>query len=358
MKHAAFLCAMLIVSVTAERPARADSLAAQDLAARAGRRILQGDRRGAVAFLEMAYESDPLPAYLVQIVEQYESLALEGNDPHDLELARAKLRLVIALETDPARKQDFQARLQRLEARAAALPSTPGEPPASGARAVPDSSSPPAQPPPAQPQPAQPQPAQPQPAVTPAPVPPGSPPTPTSRPQEVSVQFVAGDQSESFRVEVGHESCTTPCSLQLAPGPYTMKTTGTASRKITLYVRESSGVVRIPATGSKFVLPGVILVVAGTVVASAFWAFELACPAQLDLLPTACQTANEVIWPLLGSAAVVTGVAFLGYYGAHYVTSVDMEASNEPQTRPAFRLASFGLQPLRSGAAVGAAFSF
>lgn len=313
----AVLCCWAVVagsSVTAS----ATAAEGQDLAARAAKRLHQGDRRGAIGFLEEAYEADALPDYLHQMAEQYEQL--EDGDARDLRLAIALYLECLATEKNPIELQSLHEHLTRLRQK---LVVADGQPVPRTRHATPPA---------------------PPPAVEMAPPP----------PQAVAVNFAAKSDQEQFEVTVAGRKCQTPCTLELFPGRYTLLTTGADAQKLTLEVPHAPGTVHLASSGSRYLLPGILLTVLGPIVAATFWAFENACPSSTDFV---CQGLNEGIWPAVGGVAFITGIAFLGYWGSHQVSVADMQVA-ESDPVPALRLASVALQPMRNGAGAGVGLSF
>jgi hypothetical protein len=366
MSRVLLICSVVLPLILTAGSARADSADAADFAARAQLRLKQDDRRGAVDYLEKAFACDPRQEYAYQLAEQFEDLANEGGDPRDAESAVTYLRRAIANEKDLQRVEDAESRIKRLEARFASgaqkPPAQAAATPASGTAETPAAASAPVPAPAPLTTAAEPGaasaavPAPPAPAAPPRPVEAPAPP-PYPPPHDVAVSFLAGDGAEEFQIDVAGKSCVTPCTIPLHPGPYVMRTSGAATRKISLYVKDGDGAFHIPPTGTRLLIPGIALTVTGLVVATSFWAFGEACIPSLNLLPTPCQLANDTIWPILGSAALITGISFLGYYGSHDVGSLDMEPGDKP-SGSSFRLASLGVQPVRNGAVTGAGFSF
>jgi hypothetical protein len=115
-----------------------------------------------------------------------------------------------------------------------------------------------------------------------------------------------------------------------------------------------AGTVHLVSSGDRFLIPGILLTVIGPLVAATLWSLEYACPSSSDVT---CQGANDAIWPTLGGVAFVTGIAFLGYWGSHRVTTADVEIAPSGAA-PGPRLSSVGFQPMRNGAGAGLGLSF
>lgn len=305
-------------------PARADPAVAQTLAIRASKAVRDGDRRGAISWLEKAYAEDPSPDYLERMAELYEALFGEEGDIQDLRQALLNYGRCLAAEKNAVEAAEIQERLGRLRKQLREV--APEQEPAA-------------------------------PAVRP-------------RPTLVTVQFDAEGSAGVLHISAGGQSCDAPCTMQLAPGPYTVATSGGDDSKVSLLVPAASGTVHLRPSGHRLLLPGIALTVAGALVASTLWSFRYACTPNLDLTLTPCETTNLAMWPIVGGAMFFTGVGLLGYYGAHIprtaVVEVDESrhadsgASEGPQhgKEAHWQLTSVGLMPLRSGAAAGVGFSF
>jgi hypothetical protein len=318
-RSALFISALLMGLAFTPVAARADSTTAQELATAATKRLYQGDRRGAIELLEKAYAADPDPDYLLRIADNYEALAAETGEQKDLRLALQNLGRCLSAETNPVEAATLKNRMRRLRRQLSMEE-----------KEIPEARAP----------------------AEAAPEPKGP----------VPVEFVAKEAGESVSVSVAGQSCVAPCTLKLEPGPHVLIASGAEEYRVNLLVPKASGAVSLPASGDRYLLPGVALTVAGALIATTLWSLSLACPTPLDLSSTPCETANLVTWPVLGSGMFIAGIAFLGYYGTHRVTrlSVDTGEANEDERDrgPHFRLASLGIQPLRSGAAAGIGFSF
>jgi hypothetical protein len=275
------------------------------------RRVQEGDRRGAVAFLEKAYAADPRPDYLLQLAEQFEQLGADDGDPRDLRLAIAHYRSCLAQEQNQAEAASLQKHLQLLEETLAAVDSRPNRTEPGHARTA-----------------------------------------PPARPARVPIAFATGTPDRLI-VSAGGSSCEAPCTLHLPPGLNVVKTSGSEELRLGVYVPPAAGTVHLVRSGQRFFVPGVLLTVFGALTASSLWALSGAC-APSDAV---CQSTLQAVWPTLGGIAFFTGIGLLGYYGGHQVTSADVELS-QTDAAPALRLASVALQPLHNGAGAGVGFSF
>jgi hypothetical protein len=282
------------------------------------KRVNEEDRRGAIDFLEKAYDLDPAPDYLLQMAQQYEALVAEEGNPLDIRLALANYRAYLSFEKNPAELTSIRWHIKSLRERlsSAAPPTTRAA--AAGAAAA-------------------------------------APAARRQEPAEVSVDFMSNEAAETFHVAVAGKSCDTPCTLQLAPGPHNLTTTGADHLSLSLFVPPANGVVRLTESGDRYLVPGIVLTVLGPIVAASMWSLAFAC---IDNY--ACSTSQFVIWPVTGAAMFFTGIGFLAYYGNHIVTkaTVEMADASAPADVPRLKLSSIGFMPLRNGAAAGLGFTF
>jgi hypothetical protein len=306
-----------VLAAGAPRPARADPAQAQDFAARATKRVQQGDRRGAIEFLEKAYEADPSADYLLQMADQFDALALEGGDRRDIRLALAYFREYLLTEKNPIEIQTVQERMMRLRELLAAAVPEPVVPPVA------------------------------------EPLPPPAP----SRVEKVAVDFIAENGTDPFHVTVGSQTCDTPCSLKLAPGGHSIAITGTDKLNLSVFVPNTPGMVRLKPSGNRYLVPGIILTIIGPIIAASMWSLAYSCP-PVDVFPDPCSTTNLALWPLVGGIMFFTGVGFIGYAENHQVSKVDVDVAQVDIEPPKVRIASIGLQVLPGGAAAGVGLSF
>ncbi len=308
---------MLCALVIAPR-ARADSAAALELATRATRAAQAGDRRGAIELLEQAYAVDAQGDYLLQIAQLYEALATQG-DARDVRLAIAHYQLALASERNAVEIQAIEERLRQLrellhpqKAQSLAAPPTGVGKPADTA----------------------------------------SSPAPEKAVQDVHIAFAPEVAGEKYTVAYEDQICEAPCALRLKPGWRIVTLTSPGDeRKVSLSVPETTGSVRLPATRRSFFVAGLTLTIVGAAVAATFWAiFQTPC----DGAPT-CVTANQTVWPIVGGGLVIGGVSLLAY---HQARDLGLTVEAQDGEKPAVRVSSIGLQPLRNGAAAGVRFSF
>lgn len=174
----------------------------------------------------------------------------------------------------------------------------------------------------------------------------------------VGVSFV-GEDDKLYMVSVGGATCSTPCVLQVKPGPQQLMASfgeGNGFSSL-LMVPEGGGAYRVAKGRRPYTGAGVALTVVGAVVASSFWAFGLGCGRSSE-----CLVGNLVFWPLTGAGMFFTGIGLLGYGATHSTPSGAklMLSSSRYQAESAVRLTSLGVQPAQvgSGATAGLGFDF
>jgi len=317
----------ILAALGLEQVARADAATAQDFAARATKRAQQGDNRGAIEFLEKAYDADPSPDYILQTAEQYELVASQSGDSRDVRLAISYFRQSLTGEKNPSQVQSLQARIGHLEAQLAASPAVPIAPSAPVGNAP----------------------------VANAPTAPPTAAAPQATGDRVAIRFIPVDVTDSYYVSAGGYHCTTPCTLMLKPGLTEVTTTGADEIKLHVDIPNYPGHVVLSPGGDRLLAPGIALTVIGPVIAASLWSLAFACPGSSG--SSACLTANLTAWPLLGAGLMFTGIGFLAYWGGHRPTTADVQVS-ATDSQPPIKFAFLGLQPLKNGAATGLGFSF
>ncbi len=296
-------------------PAADPALLLQQQASKAS---AHGDHRGAIRFLEKAYEAEPATDTLLEIAEQYDALLTRDADPRDIRLAIVHYRQALATEQNALERKAIEERLQALQQQ---LQSRPAE-----------ILAPPPQPPP-------------HPASRDA--------TRVPPTNEVRISFVAENSDDAFSISVAGKVCQTPCAMVLAPGNYVLTTGGAAGFKLPLLVPETDGVVRIPWSRRSYLPAGVLLTVLGPIIAGTLWLAGLGCPGEQG----ACLTANFTLWPIVGTAMLGTGIGLLASYGNRSPDRLDVEP-DAPTAAPAVHVSAFGLQPIRNGLVGSVGFSF
>ena len=163
---------------------------------------------------------------------------------------------------------------------------------------------------------------------------------------------IGGDESPFSYATIGFQSCKLPCRAYLQPGLQPVIASGKAN--LVTHIEVPRGAARIDfadVTGSYRVAGGV-LIPTGIVAASSLWAIGLACSRN-----PACAVTNFTIWPVLGIAAMFTGIGLLGYSAGRDRYAVRIRPiAQTASTRP--RLIGVAAAPTTDGAAAGAAFAF
>jgi hypothetical protein len=296
-------------------PALAEPTDAKVLVARA--RILadRGDHRGAVSLLETAIAGDSSADLLLQAADEYETLMLDGDDRRDGLLAIARFQQYLsAQKVAPEGRASIENRIRILQELVATL--GPGK----RAASVEES--------------------------------PGTP-----APSEVPISFVADRADDHFQVTSEQRSCETPCTLPLTPGAHRLNLSGSDQLHLGMFVPSAPGTVRLVPSANRFLIPGVLMVVAGAIIAAGMWAVAGDCPSGTLTPVDACTTVNEALWPVFGAGMLATGIGFLSYYGSHQVSRIEVDVDTPP-SRSDVKVSSFGLMPMRGGAAAGAGISF
>ncbi len=176
---------------------------------------------------------------------------------------------------------------------------------------------------------------------------------------KITLARPVGEDDKLYMVSVGGATCSTPCVLQVKPGPQQLMASfgeGDGFSSL-LMVPEGGGAYRVAKGRRPYTGAGVALTVVGAVVASSFWAFGLACGRSSE-----CFVGNVVFWPLTGAGMFFTGIGLLGYGATHSTPSGAklMLSSSRYQAESAVRLTSLGVQPAQvgSGATAGLGFDF
>jgi hypothetical protein len=241
----------------APREARADDAAkAEVLATAALDRGRQGDLRVAIDLYEEAYASAPRPDYLRQIGFLYDTLAA-GGDSRDVRLAILYLERAFAGTPAGPERSVIEERLTRLRVWKSRMRSEPQPPP------------------------------------------------PLSGP--TAVHLLSYNPKEEFKVQVGPESCTTPCTIHALPGAVRLKAIGPDELDLQVVVPPRPAQIRLQAADSRRFYTGAALLPSGLVMGAGLWALGLAC-GQFD---SGCVIANFVIWPVSGLALTVAGIVLL-----------------------------------------------
>jgi hypothetical protein len=144
--------------------------------------------------------------------------------------------------------------------------------------------------------------------------------------------------------------------LDLVPGRHSL-VFNSDGRKISFVGPPGPGTVHLPAHPRRYLITGIVLTALGTLISGTLWAAGDGCPSA-ESGGVGCVVANLIVWPIVGTTLFFTGVGYLGYYGTHQVTSLDVETPNEDNKPPRVRLSGVGFQPLHNGGAAGVSLSF
>jgi hypothetical protein len=183
------------------------------------------------------------------------------------------------------------------------------------------------------------------------------PPRPGDRVRDgTEVHFLAYRGEEAYAVSAGEQSCTTPCTLKLRPGPTKVHVVGPGESDLQLVIPHLTAQVRI-ATGPPnwYFTAGVVMLPTGLVVAATMWMVGLACGWQNG----GCMALNFVAWPVLGVAMFVTGTVLLGLYNRSQPMDANRpEILDARRERRRWRFEGFSLAPTREGASGLLSFTF
>lgn len=131
---------------------------------------------------------------------------------------------------------------------------------------------------------------------------------PLPRRDGVDVHFLSYDGEDDYRVTAQGQTCETPCTMWLKPGPTRMVAVGAGEVKAQFVVPHSAAQVRVATGGPSWYTPtGAVLVPLGLVMGASLWAFGFACGFQNG----GCMAANFVGWPLVGVATTIIGAVLL-----------------------------------------------
>ena len=162
---------------------------------------------------------------------------------------------------------------------------------------------------------------------------------------------IGGSESPFSAVTVGWQSCRVPCRLYVAPGLQPVIATGKASFITHVEVPRSSARLDLVDLTRSYRVAGAILIPTGIATAASLWAFGLACGRN-----SGCAVANFTVWPVLGIAAMFTGIGLLGYAARR--DRYGLRATPITQPVGALRLTGLAAAPTADGAALGASFAF
>lgn len=163
---------------------------------------------------------------------------------------------------------------------------------------------------------------------------------------------IGGEESPFSHVTIGFQSCKLPCRAYLQPGLQPVIASGKVSYISHIEVPRSAARIDFADATGSYRVAGAILIPTGIVAASSLWAIGLACTNQAG-----CAVTHFALWPVLGIAAMFTGIGLLGYSASRdryavRITPIAQAASARP------RLIGVAAAPTVDGAAAGAAFAF
>jgi hypothetical protein len=162
------------------------------------------------------------------------------------------------------------------------------------------------------------------------------------------VHFLAYKGEEAFVVTVGDQSCTTPCTLKLRPGPTKVHVLGPGEMDLQMVIPHLTAQVRVTTGPPSWYLPtGVVLIPGGIAIGATLWTLAFACSGFNN---SGCVAANAIGWPVVGVTMLVVGSVLLGISNR----GIPLDA-NRPEIldarRPtsSWRFEGFSLAPSRNG---------
>jgi hypothetical protein len=162
------------------------------------------------------------------------------------------------------------------------------------------------------------------------------------------VHFLAYRGEDQYAVTVGNQSCETPCTLTLRPGPTKVHLVGPGEADVQLVVPHLTAQVRVH-TGppSWYQVAGIVLIPTGIVVGVSMWALGLTCGFGRNSDP--CIQINFIAWPVLGVAMLITGSVLLGIYNRTQPWDANRAEILDARRRRRPRLDELALAFLRDG---------
>lgn len=128
-------------------------------------------------------------------------------------------------------------------------------------------------------------------------------------PDGTEIHFLAYKGEDRYAVTVGDQSCETPCTLRLKPGPTTVHLIGFGEGDVQVVIPHLTAQVRVNTGPPSWYLPaGAVMVPVGLVIAATMWMVAFACGNNSG----ACVALNAVTWPAFGMAIFITGAVLLG----------------------------------------------
>jgi hypothetical protein len=178
-------------------------------------------------------------------------------------------------------------------------------------------------------------------------------PNPGERPsvEGTDVHFLAYKGEEAYVVTVGDQSCTTPCTLKLHPGPTKVHVVGPGEMELQMVIPHLTAQVRVNTGPPSWYLPtGVVLVPGGIVVGASLWALAFAC----GFNGGGCVAANAIGWPVVGVSMLVIGAVLLGISNRGIPLDANRpEILDARRSPPSWRFEGFSLGPTRNGGVSG-----
>lgn len=159
--------------------------------------------------------------------------------------------------------------------------------------------------------------------------------------------YAAGD---AYQVTLGSVTCTTPCTLPALPGVAALRAEGAGEVDGRILVPPQPGLIRVRHHDRASQAAGVVLVPVGLLVAGAGWVAGETC--QHGSGYDTCRTAHRIVWPVLGLAALTTGIVLL-VRGRGPPPDANRVLLTSPGGAPSVQLTSFNVGPLAGGAWAG-----
>jgi hypothetical protein len=290
--------AFALLTLVASSPARAEDAAkGAALADAAMARARQRELRVAIDLYDEAYAAAPRREYLRQIGALYDTLAYAG-DSRDVRLAILYFERYLAHDPGdpPADHDEVAKRLERLRGWKARMRAEP---------------------------------------MIPAPRP-------------VTVQLHAYKEGDSYEVALGEGSCTTPCAVDVLPGPTLLKTRD-GKVDVPVLIPPQPALIRVQSPDNSYVVAGAVMIPVGFVVGASMWALALTCNGNGN--DNGCLIGNLVAWPLLGAATLITGIVFVAQGKTPPPNDANHPSPLARRNAPQFRLTAAAAAPLPGGGA-------
>ncbi len=197
------------------------------------------------------------------------------------------------------------------------------------------------------------------------PVAPSAPPLPPSvtAPQDANsidgwsteVHFLGYRGDETYVVTVADQSCTTPCTLMIHPGPTKVHVVGSGETDLQMVIPHLTAQVRLNTGAPSWYQPaGIALIPTGIVVASSLWALGLTCSFNSG----ACFAVNAITWPVLGASMLIVGSVLLGLYNRSQPADANRAEILDASRTTGWHFEGFSLAPTRNGVTGGFTLTF